>query len=304
VGRIAFVFSGQGDQYPGMGKSLADGFAASADVFAKCDSIRPGTSAQCFEGTESELAETKNTQPCMFACEMAAAEALRACGLTADMTAGFSLGEVAALTYAGAMELTQGFRLVCRRGELMQADAEKQDTSMAAVLKLTNEQVHDICLKYSQVYPVNFNCPGQVSVSGLADEMSAFCADVKAMGGRAMPLKVRGGFHSPFMQRAAAGFTALLMQERFNTPAIPVYSDADAQVYGGSIAHTLGRQISSPVRWEDVVRNMIADGADTFIEIGPGRTLAGLIGRIDKSVRTFAISAYEDLNKLVSEANA
>ena len=168
MGKIAFVFSGQGDQHPGMGKELVDQYPAAAEVFALCDQVRPGTSQQCFEGTEEELKETKNTQPCLFAMELAAAAVLMEKGIKPDAVAGFSLGEVAAATAAGVADLETGFRLVCKRGEVMQQAAEKQETSMAAVVKLTEEQVMEVCGQHPQVYPVNFNCPGQSSVAGLA----------------------------------------------------------------------------------------------------------------------------------------
>lgn len=210
MGKIAFVFSGQGDQYPGMGKELAEKYHAAADVFAMCDSLRAGTSMQCFEGTEEELKETKNTQPCLFSVEMAAAAVLKEKGIVPDAVAGFSLGEVVAASFAGIFDNENGFRLVCKRGELMQSEAEKFDTSMAAVVKLTAEQVHEICNKYSDVYPVNYNCPGQITVSGLSSQMPNFFANVKAAGGKAIPLKVKGAFNSPFMKDAANEFANVL----------------------------------------------------------------------------------------------
>ena len=145
MGKIAFVFAGQGAQHPGMGQELAEISPAAAEVFQKLDALRPGTSAQCFSGTDEELKETKNTQPCMFAVELAAAAALTEAGIKADRAAGFSLGEIGALTYTGAVDLETGFHLVCRRGELMQAAAEEQPTAMAAVLKLPNEKVEELC---------------------------------------------------------------------------------------------------------------------------------------------------------------
>ena len=206
MGKIAFVFSGQGDQFPGMGKELADKYPSAKSVFDMCDGIRPGTSEQCFNGTEEELKETKNTQPCLFAMELAAANVLFDKGVRPEALAGFSLGEVTAATAAGIFDNETGFRLVCKRGELMQTEAEKFDTSMAAVVKLTPEQIQDVCAKYSDVYPVNFNCPGQITVSGLASQMKDFSADVKAAGGRALPLKLKGAFHSPFMNAASEAF--------------------------------------------------------------------------------------------------
>ena len=180
MGKIAFVFAGQGAQFPGMGQELAQCSPAAAKIFAELDALRPGTSQQCFAGTEEELKETKNTQPCMFAVELASAAALAEGGLRADMTAGFSLGEIAALTYSGAVDLATGFHLVCRRGELMQEAAEAQPTAMAAVLKLSNEDVEKVCAQFDQVYPVNYNCPGQVSVACAKEQLAPFSAAVKA----------------------------------------------------------------------------------------------------------------------------
>ena len=301
MGKIAFVFAGQGAQYPGMGQELAQCSRAAAEIFEQVDALRPGTSAQCFSGTAEELKETKNTQPCMFAVELAAAAALAERGLKADMAAGFSLGEIGALTYTGAVDFATGFHLVCRRGELMQAAAEEQPTAMAAVLKLSNEDVEKLCAQFDQVYPVNYNCPGQVSVACAQEQLAPFSAAVKAAGGRALPLKVRGGFHSPFMASAAQGFAGVLAECQVGRPEIPLYSNFTGGVYAGDPKELLARQIASPVRWETIVENMIAAGADTFLELGPGQTLCGLIGKIDKSVKTYALSTREDLEKILQE---
>lgn len=292
MGKIAFVFSGQGDQYPGMGKALAERYPAAAQVYALCDSLRPGTSRQCFQGTEEELRETKNTQPCLFAMELAAAAVLEEKGILPAAAAGFSLGEVTAAVVSGLFDRETGFRLICRRGELMQREAEKFDTAMAAVLKLTPEQVEALCRSYPQIYPVNFNCPGQITVSGLAQQMGDFSAAVKAAGGRALPLKVRGAFHSPFMQAAAEDFAAELARVKMGERRIPLYSDLTAEPYTDEAASLLSRQICSPVRWEALVRSMIRDGVDTFFELGPGRTLTNMIKKIDAGVTAVSVSEY------------
>ena len=301
MGKIAFVFAGQGAQHPGMGEKLARVSKGAAEVFRTVDAVRPGTSQQCWSGSIEELCETKNTQPCMFAVEMACAAALGENGIKADMAAGFSLGELAALTYSEVMDLETGFRAVCRRGELMQAAAEKQPTSMAAVLRLSNKEVEELCGRFKGVYPVNYNCPGQVSVAGLNEAMEEFKAAVKAAGGRAVPLKVNAGFHSPFMLEAAEEFARELEKYAFNTPLTPVYSNRTGEVYSGDIKELLAKQISSPVKWEDIVRDMIARGADTFIELGPGNTLCGLIKKIDAGVRTFSVEDPDGLNAAVTE---
>ncbi len=292
MGKIAFVFSGQGDQFPGMGKDLADKYPSAKAVFDMCDDIRPGTSEQCFNGTEEELKETKNTQPCLFAMELAAANVLFDKGVRPEALAGFSLGEVTAATAAGIFDNETGFRLVCKRGELMQTEAEKFDTSMAAVVKLTPEQVQDVCAKYSDVYPVNFNCPGQITVSGLASQMKDFSADVKAAGGRALPLKLKGAFHSPFMNAASEAFRVELENAKINKGNITLYSDLTSMPYTDDVAELLSKQICSPVLWEKIVRNMIADGFDTFIEIGPGRTLTNMIKKISADVKAQTVEEY------------
>ena len=280
MGRVSFVFSGQGDQFPGMGRELYENSPAAARVFAQCEALRPGTIRQCFGGSVEELKETANTQPCLFAMELAACAALAEKNITPDAVAGFSLGEVCAATAAGCFDLETGFSLVCKRGGLMQAESEKHDSAMAAVVRLTAQQVTALCADFSSIWPVNFNCPGNTTVSGLAVQMPAFTAAVKAAGGRALPLNVKGAFHSPLMEPAAQAFAGEL--KGMKVPKIPLYSNVTGGLYGEKAL--LAQQIASPVRWETIVRNMIADGVDTFVEIGPGRTLTNMIKKIDPNV--------------------
>ena len=290
--KIAFIFSGQGDQYPGMGKDLYEAYPAAREIFDLCDRIRPGTSDQCFSGTEEALRETKNTQPCLFAVELAGANVLLTKGILPDAVAGFSLGEVAAATVSGAFDNETGFRLVCERGELMQREAEKVDTAMAAVVKLSPEQIQELCSHYSHVYPVNFNCPGQITVSGRSSQMSDFYADVKAAGGRALPLKVKGGFHSPFMWDAAKEFAAVLAREDVKKRSITLYSNLTADPYEEDVVGLLSAQICHPVQWEKIIRNMAASGIDTFIEIGPGKSLTNMVKKIDPNVKALNVTEY------------
>lgn len=301
MGQIAFVFPGQGAQYPGMGLDLAEASPAAAAVFRMADALRPGTSEQCFGGSREALQETANTQPCLFTMELAAAAALKERGMEPAAAAGFSLGELAALTCAGAADFAVGFQLVCRRGTLMQEAAERNPASMAAVVKLDHETVEQLCSRFDGVYPVNYNCPGQVAVAGKAASMELFSAAVKAAGGRAIPLKVGGGFHAPFMEEAAAQFAPVLAAAPLKQPEIPLYSNVTGLPYDGDCRELLTRQICSPVRWEAIVRHMLAAGVDTFVEVGPGNTLGGLISRIDNSARVFGVSDRESLARCIAE---
>lgn len=301
MGKIAFVFAGQGAQYPGMGQELAQCSPAAAQVFQQLDALRPGTSQQCFSGTEAELKETRNTQPCMFAVELAAAAALEEKGLRADLAAGFSLGEIGALAYTGAVDLETGFHLVCRRGELMQQAAEAQPTAMAAVLKLENAAVEALCAQFPETYPVNYNCPGQVAVAGTREELKLLADDVKQAGGRLIPLKVSGGFHSPYMTAAAVGFSQVLQDAALREPRVQLYSDYTARPYAGDYRDLLTRQICSPVRWKQIIVHMREQGIDTFIELGPGKTLCGLIQKTDSTAKTLHVEDAESLAKTLEE---
>lgn len=305
MGKIAFVFSGQGAQAPGMGKELYECSDAAKAVFELCDSIRPGTSEQCFNGTKEELTVTANTQPDMFAVEVAAARALVEAGIQPDTLAGFSLGEISALAFSGAVSLEDGFKLVCRRGELMQEASNAADSAMVAVVKLPPEKVEELAGQFDQVYPVNYNSPAQTVCAGLSSSMDGFKAAVKAAGGRALPLKVSGAFHSPFMSSAAKGLAEVLAPMEFGTPSCPLYSNVTAQPYeDGQFKDLLSRQVENPVRWQTIVENMIAAGVDTFIEVGPGKTLAGLIGKINCDVRALNVEDAESLKHTIEEVKA
>ena len=300
MGGVSFLFSGQGDQFPGMGQNLYETYPAAREAFDLCESLRPGTLEQCFRGTAEELKETRNTQPCLFAMELAAAAVLEEKGVVPEAAAGFSLGEVTAAAFTGIVDRETGFRLVCKRGALMQEAAEQFDTSMAAVVKLTPETVQALCSRYSQVYPVNFNCPGQITVSGLAEQMTAFAADVKAAGGRAIPLKVGGAFHSPFMAQAAQAFADELANAAMSKGRMPLYSNVTARPYEEDPRDLLSRQIASPVLWERIIRNMADAGMDTFIEIGPGKTLTNMVKKILPQAKTYCVAEMETLLKEVA----
>ena len=296
MGKVAFVFSGPGAEYSGLGKSLYEASAGSKAVFETAEQIRPGTMQQCFEGALEEISITKNTQPCLFCVDLAAAEALREAGIEPDMVAGFSLGEVAAVTFAGIFTQAEGFSLVTKRGEAMQAAAEKVDSAMAAVLKLANEKVEELCRMHPGVFPVNYNCPGQLVVAGLKSSLGDFLSDVAANGGRAVPLNVSGGFHSPFMESASIRLAQVLSGMDVKAPQMPVYANYTAEPYGENDAKLLlEKQVSNPVRWQQTVERMIEAGVDTFVEVGAGKTLCGLIKKTNRTVKVYNVEDADTL---------
>lgn len=295
--KIALVFAGQGAQYPGMGRSLYEGDPQAKALFDQAEALRPQTLSQCFEGPKELLAQTENTQPCVYCVDLAAAAALSRAGLQVEGVAGFSLGELAALTYAQALDFPTAFELVCQRAQAMQAAAQEEKATMMAVLKLEASQVEAICQNFDRTYPVNYNSPGQTVVALAQDQTEAFAAQVKAQGGRALPLPVSGGFHSPFMAPAAQALETVLQALPFGQPVLPVYANVSGGLYPKDLAQTLVAQIQSPVRWQQTIETMIQDGFDTFIEVGPGKTLSGLILKISPEVRVFNVEDGESLNK-------
>lgn len=301
MGKIAFVFSGQGAQYSGMGKAVSEVYPSAKAVFDMADSVRGGTSVQCFEGTAEELCQTVNTQPCVFTADLAAAYALKEAGITPDCVAGFSLGEIAALAFSGMLTDEEAFKLVCRRGELMDKAAKENPGAMAAVMKITPEKTEEICARFDKTYPVNYNSPAQTVVATTSENAEAFCEAVKEAGGRAKLLAVSGAFHSPFMADAADGLAEYMKDVEFSEPKIQIYSDVTAKPYEGDYKSLVRAQVESPVKWQTIVENMIADGVDTFIEVGVGKTLTGLIKRINGDVKAFKAETPEDIEIIKTE---
>ena len=304
MGKIAFVFAGQGSQYSGMGQSLCEASPAAKAVFDAADKLRPGTSEQCFTGTAEELSITKNTQPCLYCVDLAAAKALEEAGVTPDYVAGFSLGEIAALSFAGVFSEEQGFDFVCKRAEAMQKAGEENPGAMAAVLKLKNEQVEELCAGFEKVWPVNYNCPGQLVCAGEKSQIEAFCGKVAEAGGKAVPLAVSGGFHSPFMESASQTLRGVLEPMELSGARVPVYANYTAQPYDGSAKELLTQQVKKPVRWQETVERLVELGVDTFIECGPGKTLCGLIRKTAKGVKTLNVQDGETLQAALEAVKA
>lgn len=299
MGKIAFLFPGQGAQYTGMGKSLYETEPEVKALFDEAEKIRPGTLNQMFEGTKEELTLTLNSQPCLYLADLAAAIAVKNHGISPDACAGFSLGEIAALAFGKAYTYNDGFRLVCKRADLMNQAGSKADSGMTAVLKLDDEAVENACKKFLEVYPVNYNSDGQLVVAGKKESLPEFKEEIASIGGRTIDLAVSGGFHSPFMDSASEGFSKVLESFDIKLPDIKVYANYDASLYTKNPKEVLPQQINNPVRWKNIIKDMSSNGFDTFIEVGPGKVLSGLVKKIVPGAKIYAADSAETVEALV-----
>ena len=303
MSKIAFLFAGQGAQYVGMGRDLYESVPAAKEVFDLGESRRPGTLATCFEGPGEALTQTENTQPALFLVDLACARALSAAGVMPDAVAGFSLGEIPALAFTGVLSDADAFDTVVLRGNTMQTCGERHPGGMAAVMKLPPEEEERIAAPCNCIYPVNYNCPGQIACAGAAGEIDAFCDAVKAAGGRAVKLAVSGAFHTPFMADATDALRRHLSGLALSAPKIPLYSDYTADLYPGDsekIAETIAEQASRSVRWETIIRRMADTGIDTFIEVGAGATLSKLVSRTLTDVQILHVENAETLRETLA----
>lgn len=292
----AFVFPGQGAQFVGMGKDLYDNNPLAKELFEKANDILGYNITEImFNGTDEELKQTKVTQPAVFLHSVISALCMGD-DFAPSMVAGHSLGEFSALVAAGALSFEDGLRLVYARAMAMQKACEASPSTMAAIIGLPDEKVEEICAEVDKegyvCVPANFNCPGQLVISGNIDAINEACDKLKAAGAkRALPLKVGGAFHSPLMQPAKDELQAAIEKTDFHTPKCPVYQNVDGMPHTdpAEIKTNLIAQLTSSVKWTKCVQSMIADGADDFTECGPGKALQGMIGRIDKNVAAHGI---------------
>mgnify|MGYP000289767430 FL=1 len=307
MGKTAVIFPGQGAQYVGMAKDFYDSFEDSKKVFDEADDVLDIELKKiCFEEND-DINKTEYTQPAMVAAEVAIYEHLKNAGLKADVFAGLSLGEYSALVAAGAMTLADGIKTVRRRGILMQNEVPLGMGGMAAVIAMDADKIAEICENTpGKVQIANYNCPGQIVISGEAEAVKAASAALAEAGAkRVIPLNVSGPFHSQMLVPAGEKLYDFLQGVDIAEGFAPYYCNADAEEItdAAKVKELLKRQVYSSVRWQQTIENMIADGVDTFIEVGPGKTLTGFMKKINREVKSINIATVDDLAKL-EELNA
>lgn len=306
---LAMVFPGQGSQHTGMGKAAAEAFPEARRVFEEADRILGlSLSRFCFEGPEEELKLTKNTQPALLATSVALFQVLQSRGVRPDFVAGHSLGEYSALVAAGSLTFEDALSLVHRRGQYMQEAVPAGVGAMAAVLGLELAGVMAACREASETEevaePANLNGPGQVVIAGHASAVARASEKAKARGAkRVVPLSVSAPFHCRLMEPAAERLARDLETTRFQDLAMPLVTNVDARPIrtGGQARDALIRQVASPVRWEESVRRLASEGIDTFLEVGPGSVLTGLVRKIAKDARATSVSDPEGVEKFLAE---
>lgn len=290
MAKVAFIYAGQGAQYTGMGKDLAENYKEAAEVFDVAnESIGFDIAKLCFEGPDEELMKTENTQPAVLTMSIACLRVLESRGFNPDVAAGLSLGEYSALVNAGALKFEDAVPLVRLRGKLMQETVPLGKGGMAAIIGLTNEEVLDVCKQASQygiVEPANFNCPGQISIAGEIEALEKAIEIAKSKGAkRAVMLSVSAPFHCSMLQPAGEKLGEALDKIQFGDLKLPVISNVNAQYIKdkSDIKNLLVRQVYSSVLWEATIERMIQDGVDVFVELGPGKVLSGFVRKIDKT---------------------
>jgi len=286
----AYIFPGQGAQFVGMGKDLYEKSEHARELFEKANEILGFRITDLmFEGTEEDLKQTKVTQPAIFLHSVILASALGE-SFKPEMAAGHSLGEFSALVACGALSFEDGLRLVAARANAMQKACEIQPSTMAAILGLDDFTVEDICHRISDVVvPANYNCPGQLVISGTIAGVDKACEEMTAAGAkRALKLNVGGAFHSPLMEAAKIELEHAIVHTEIKEPICPIYQNIDAKPYTDStlIKHNLIAQLTGPVRWTQTVKHMLEDGATSFTEVGPGSVLQGLVKKVDRHLPT------------------
>ena len=307
AGKIAFCFPGQGSLEAGMGRDIAYAVPEAMDVYRRASEASGLDLVHlCFEAPESELVETEVQQPALVATSLAVLAAIRAQGYQPDFVVGHSVGEFAALAAAEAIDVEDTLALVRERGLAMAEAARQHPGSMAAILGLADEVVELLCRKILGVWPANYNCPGQVVVSGADSAVEECCSAAELEGARrTVKLKVSGAFHSPLVARAADRLRPALERVRFSEPVAPFMSTVTARIESSQrMAPLLVDQLTAPVRFTQAASNLVKDGVKTFVEVGPGNVLSGLVKRIDRSVKTISVNNLEAVKNVKEQLAA
>jgi [acyl-carrier-protein] S-malonyltransferase len=300
-GLIAFCFPGQGSLAVGMGKEIATAVPEAMEVFERAsEAAGMDLKRLCFEASEEELVETEVQQPALVATSLAVLAAIRARGVKPDFVVGHSVGEFAALAAAGALKVEEAVSLVRERGLAMAEAARTNPGSMAAILGLEDEAVERICRRILNVWPANYNCPGQIVVSGEDPAVDEACEAAEEEGARrAVKLRVSGAFHSPLVARAADRLRPALDLVKFAEPTAPFMSTVTARIETAKrMRPLLVEQLTAPVRFTHAAQALVREGVHTFVEVGPGNVLSGLVKRIDRNAKTVSVSSPESLEKL------